>query len=118
LIITDWLSGDCKQWGPHVARLVELEKLALFPESESGYCAALERNGFSVVGVRDDSDSYKEYNRQVIARLQDTALRESHLKVMSEAELAAAIDGYEAIVCALETGELRVVNFVAKIKTT
>ncbi|MDQ5940280.1 MAG: hypothetical protein QG632_6 [Candidatus Dependentiae bacterium] len=116
LIITDWLSSESKKWGPNVARLVELEKLSLFAESESGYCATLERNGFSVLSVRDDSGSCIEWNRQIIARLQDPALRESHLKVMTELERVAAIEGYEAIIHAMEQGEARMVNLVAKVK--
>ncbi|MDQ5890492.1 MAG: hypothetical protein QG604_366 [Candidatus Dependentiae bacterium] len=115
-VINDWLSFDNGQWGPHIARLVELEHLALYAETEQRYAELLERNGFSVLAIVDQSGEYHRYNEEIVARLSDPELREQHLRCFSEAELAAAIEGYRAIVGAHETGELRVLRFLARKK--
>lgn len=112
LVITDWLSSDEKKWGPHIARLVELENLILFPESERGYIELLQNCGFTLVSVRDDSSSYQAYNQEIVENLKGAAKQHD---LFSNSELEASIDGYQSIAKALKAGELRVIRFVAKI---
>ena len=75
LVITDWLSSDEKKWGENIARLVELENLALYPESELGYIDVLQRNGYKVLSVRDDSPSYFRFNNNIVNHLKDPKLQ-------------------------------------------
>jgi phosphoethanolamine N-methyltransferase len=114
LVITDWLSSEDRKWGENIARLIDLENLALYPESESGYIKSLTNNGFSLNSVRDDSAEYLRYNHEIIARLQRLKNIQSYSDLFTEAELEASIDGYTSIAKALETGELRVIRFVAQ----
>ncbi len=114
LVINDWLSSEEKQWGENIAKLVELENLALYPESESGYREVLEQGGFTIRSVRDESPVYLRFNRQIANRLKDPARRSALLRIFSEEELEASIVGYESIAKAIETGELRVLRFIAQ----
>ena len=113
LVITDWLSSAEKKWGENIARLVELENLVLFPESETGYNEILKKNGFNVLSVRDDSLVYMRYNREIVKRLQDPEQHQRLLNYFGETELKDAVDGYDSIAKAIEAGELRVMRFVA-----
>ncbi len=117
LVITDWLSSDEKKWGPNIARLLELEHLVLFPESESGYVEALEKNGFTLLSVRDDSQVYLRFNQQIVASLRNPAEHTALLNCFHGASLESSIAGYEAIVNAIASGELRVLRFVAQKNT-
>jgi phosphoethanolamine N-methyltransferase len=116
LVITDWLSSESKQWGEHIARLVELENLALFPESQTGYIELLQKNGFTLLSVRDDSFVYHGFNQQILGRLQDVTQHQTLLNYFNETELKASIDGYESIAKALEVEELKVFRFVVQKK--
>jgi hypothetical protein len=115
-VITDWLSSEEKKWGSHIGRLVELEHLVLFPESESGYVELLKRNGFTILSVRDDSGVYEKYNMEIIEHLKSYQQLEIPYQqnFKSQEELEASIEGYEAILKALKQGELRVLRFVAQ----
>lgn len=113
LVITDWLSSDEKKWGPHITRLVELENLILFPESERGYIELLQNSGFTLVSVRDDSALYYAYNQEIVENLREAPKRPDQF---SDSELEASIHGYQSIAKALEEGELRVLRFVAQKK--
>lgn len=114
LVITDWLSSDEKKWGENIARLVELENLALFPENESGYIEVLKKNGFTVLSVRDDSSVFFRYNVEIIERLKDPLRRKLLSTYFDEAGLQASIEGYESIARAFDVGELRCLRFVAQ----
>lgn len=114
LVITDWLSPEGKTWGENIKKLVELEHLALFPESEVGYIELLKRHGFTILSIRDDSSEYLQFNRKIIERLQDPWELGKYLSRFKEGELEVSIEGYKSIAKALESGELRVVRFVAK----
>lgn len=92
---------------------MELENLALFPESEAGYIELLKRNGFTVLSIRDDSSAYLRFNHEIVERLQDSARREAFLALF-ESGIEASIEGYESIAQALEVGELKVIRFVAQ----
>ena len=113
LVISDCLSSEEKRWGKNIARLVELEHLPMFSESESGYIEALKKNGFILHSVRDDTLICKRFNQEIVQRLQDPMLRPIHLNHFNELELKEAIEGYEAIVRALESGEMRILRFIA-----
>lgn len=114
IVITDWLSAEEKKWGKNMARLIELEKLVLHPENESGYIQHLEANGFSVESIRDESPKFLSHNLSIVKRLSDPLRREVLLNVFSQEELANAIDGYESIVKAFQIGELRTLRFVGR----
>lgn len=114
LVITDWLSSEEKGWGSNIAKLVELEHLTLYAESEKGYIELLRKNGFSVESVREDSFAYLAYNRKIIERLKEISKQQAYLDIFDSEELQASITGYSAIANALEEGELRVMRFVAK----
>ncbi len=114
LVITDWLSSDQKKWGKNIEKLVELEHLALFPETEAGYVELLEKNGFTILSVRDDSDVYLGFNQKIIERLQNPEQLGRYANCFTEKELEASIDGYKSIAKAIEEGELRVLRFVAQ----
>jgi phosphoethanolamine N-methyltransferase len=116
LVISDCISQENKQWGKNIARLVDLEHLPMFPESESGYIEALKKSGFTIHSVRDDSLISKRFNDEIVERLQDPILREVHLTHFTETELEDAIDGYKAIASALKSGEMRIVRFIASKK--
>lgn len=113
LIITDWLSADHKKWGPNIERLIELEHLALFPESELGYMLSFEKNGFKVLSVRDDSVAYSNFNQEIIDRLLNYKLLETDA-FSNQDEIQASIEGYESIKKALDQGELRVLRFIVQ----
>lgn len=113
LVITDWLSRDDCKWGEYISRLVELEGLELHPESEKGYVKQLEASQFFVRSVRDDSEYYAQFNREVIKRLADSSNFWEFNDLYTSQELQEAIEGYTSIVKALETGELRVMRFLA-----
>ena len=114
LVITDWLSSDKKQWGENIQRLVELENLALFPESEVGYIELLKKNGFTILSIRDDTSVYLGFNQKIIERLQDPKQLGIYSNRFKDGEREASIEGYESIVKALEIGELKVVRFVVQ----
>ena len=114
LVINDWLSADEKKWGKNIARLVELEHLPIYPENEKGYIELLKQNGFTLLSSQDDSLEYLRYNREIVDRLKDPARRQMLLKDFDEKGLQEAIEGYEAIATAIETGELKVFRFVAQ----
>jgi SAM-dependent methyltransferase len=113
-VITDWLSSDKKEWGENIKQLVELEHLALYPETKEGYKELLQRNGFTVLSIRDDSSVYFHYNRSIIENLNDPDNRPFLLHYFTEAELQSAVIGYESIAKALADKELRVFRFVAQ----
>ena len=113
LVITDWLSSDEKKWGGNIGRLVELENLALYPESEKGYVEVLQRNGFTVLSARDDSAAYLVFNRSIVERLKDSNNAPELSNYFTKSELADSIEAYEAIANALEVKELRVLRFIA-----
>ncbi|MBP9841079.1 MAG: methyltransferase domain-containing protein [Simkaniaceae bacterium] len=114
LVITDWLSSSNKQWGGNIARLVALENLALFPESKNGYIELLEKNGFTILSVRDDSCVYHRFNQEIVKRLQNDKEHQTFLTYFDEAGLEASIEGYESIVKALEVEELKIFRFVVQ----
>ncbi|MBP7074035.1 MAG: methyltransferase domain-containing protein [Rhabdochlamydiaceae bacterium] len=114
LVITDWLSSDHKKWGKNIEKLVELEHLALFPETEAGYIELLEKNGFTILSVRDDSYVYLGFNQKIIERLQNPEQLGRYVNCFNENELEASIDGYKSIAKAIEEGELKVLRFVAQ----
>jgi len=118
LIITDWLSSEKRQWGENISRLVQLENLALFPESHTGYIELLQKNGFTIISTRDDSYVYHRFNQEIIERLQDVTQRQMLLNCFNETELKASIEGYESIVKALEVEELKVYRFVVQKNET
>lgn len=109
LIITDWLSADDKKWGQNIAKLVELENLILFPETEKGYIQTLEQNGFTVLSVRDESVAYRKYNLSIVEKLTAMLPHSKNKQVIED-----SITGYRSIAHAMETGELRVLRFIAK----
>lgn len=113
-VITDWLSAETKEWGPHVSKLIELEHLALFPESKSGYLELLQKNGFTLLSVRDDSLAYLRFNQAICEKLQAAILSKTLSDIFDEKELQASIDGYQSIAKALEMGELKVFRFVGQ----
>lgn len=114
VLICDCLSREDKKWGKDIARLVELEHLPMYPESESGYIETMKKNGFALHSFRDDTLICIKFNREVISRLRDPMLRSIHLNYFTESELQDAIEGYASIVSALESGELRIVRFLAQ----
>jgi phosphoethanolamine N-methyltransferase len=103
LLITDWLSSEKGVWGHEVARLIELEHLTLYPLSQSAYQSLLAP--FGAVAMRDDSAEYLSFNQKIIQRLSTYSS-----PLFDSSSLASAIEGYEAIARALETGELRVLR--------
>jgi ubiquinone/menaquinone biosynthesis C-methylase UbiE len=113
-VITDWLSSEDKRWGKNIERLVELENLILFPESENGYIELLKKNGFTLLSLRDDSLVYLKYNREIIEGLQNRIDKQIFLEYFNENELKAAIVGYQSIVKALEVRELQIFRFIAR----
>jgi phosphoethanolamine N-methyltransferase len=113
ILIYDCVSREDKKWGKDIARLVELEHLPMYPESESGYLETMKKNGFALHSFRDDTLVSIKFNREIIQRLQDPLLRLVHLNHFTESELQDAIEGYESIVSALKSGELRIVRFLA-----
>lgn len=114
LIICDALSSEERKWGEHIGKLNELESLDMYPESETGYINTLKKHGFSILSVRDDKIPCQKWTQDIINHLQDPTQMQEHLKVFTQAELSAAIEGYEAMAKAMEVGELRVIRFVAK----
>lgn len=113
LVLSDALSGETRMWGEHIGRLNELESLNMYPESESGYKALIEQHKFILKSVRDDDKQCHQWTLELINRLKDTSMRSEHLTYFDESELAAHIEGYEAMRKALEAGELRSVRFIA-----
>ncbi len=113
LVITDWLSSDIGKWGSHMGKLIELEHLSIYPESEKDYVSCLEKSRFKIVSVRDDSTLYRDYNMGIAE-----SLRTARLELLTghedRAAMQASIEGYESIAKAIEVGELRVIRFVAK----
>jgi len=114
LVITDWLSSEDRRWGENIARLVELENLALFPESKAGYIELLKKNGFTLLSVRDDSCVYHRFNQQIVERLQDVTQHQTLLNYFDETGLKASIEGYKSIAKALEVEELKVFRFIVQ----
>jgi len=114
LVISDCLSSEEKKWGKNIARLVELEKLPMFAENENGYIELLKENGFNLLSIRNDTSVVLKYNQEIINNLQDPLRHQNLLNYFDEAELEAAIEGYASIVNALESGELKILRFVAK----
>lgn len=110
LVITDWLSSKEKVWGRNIARLIKLEKLILYPESETDYIEALQKNGFSILSVRDDSLIYKKYNQDIVEKLQALMIQSD------DSALENSLKGYQSIVKAIEEGELKILRFIAQKK--
>lgn len=113
LVISDALSSEARVWGEQITRLNELEDLNMYPESESGYIEQLQQHHFILQSVRDDDKPCHKWTLELINRLKDPAMRTTHLQYFQENELEAHIEGYEAMLKALETGELRSVRFIA-----
>ncbi len=109
LVITDWLSSEDGMWGENILGLMELEKLALFPETKSRYVDLLKKSGFRVLSVRDDSFVYHRFNEEIVRRLE-----RGFTSCFNEEELKASIEGYNRIIKALKVGELKVFRFVAQ----
>lgn len=112
-VISDWLSSKKKDWGEHMQKLMDLEKLDIFAEEEAGYVDLLEQSGFRVVKARDDTPHYIKYNQEVIDRLRHMMKLPLLPDWFTLEELRASVQGYEAIVNALKRGELRVLRFIA-----
>ncbi|MES2345375.1 MAG: methyltransferase domain-containing protein [Chlamydiota bacterium] len=96
LVISDCLSSQEKRWGKNIARLVELEKLPIFAESESGYIELLKKNGFNLLSVRNDTLVILRHNQEIIKKLKDPLQHQNLLNYFDEVELEAAIEGYES----------------------
>lgn len=113
LVISDALSSEARIWGEQITRLNELEDLNMYPESKAGYIKELQKQHFQLLSVRDDDTECQKWTRELIARLKDPSMRSTHLQYFKEHELDAHIEGYEAMLKALETGELHSVRFIA-----
>ncbi len=114
LVIIDWLSSEERKWGENIHKLMEMEHLTLYPESESGYVQVLKESGFTVHSIRDLSIDYQKYNLDIAKNLADPAKQQAHLKFFDQQSLDASVVGYTSIAKALEIGELRVMCFIAQ----
>lgn len=114
LVISDALSSEARVWGEQISRLNEMESLNMYPESQSGYITLLKNHNFLLQSVRDDDKPCHKWTQEIIDRLKNPANRAQHLEYFDTAELEAHIQGYEAMLKALETGELRSVRFISK----
>lgn len=112
LVIIDWLSFE-EKWGENMMELIELEHLSLYPITERKYIECLERNGFRILSVRDESDTYALYNQLIITKLKRVIKEQSYPKQFSETDINATIEGIADTNRAFEAKELREMRFVA-----
>lgn len=113
LIINDFLSSIKGDWGDHVKRLVELEGLSIYAETIDGYVEVLNKAQFKGTKVLNLTEKYALYNQEIICRLKTSEKREAFIHSFSEKLHVETIEGYSAIVQAMQKGEGMVVQFVA-----
>lgn len=112
LVITDWLSPIQGLWGENIHKLIELENLTIFAETESNYMEMLKDSGFKKVSIRDEGHIYKNFNEEIVESLKKE--RDLFLNHFDEVTFEASVLGYESIARAIELGELRVLRFIAE----
>lgn len=104
LVIVDWLSPTQGIWGKNIKKLIELEHLSLFADTETHYIATLKKSGFTAISSRE----------AIVDSLKDASQRSRFLKHFDKETLQASIEGYQAIANALGEGELKTVQFIAQ----
>lgn len=114
LVINDWLSSKHGQWGENVQKMIDLEGLTLFADTEERYLMHLKQCGFTETTSRNDSQVFEMYNRSIVQKLKTPDCAKRMVEQFGEGVLKDNIDGYTAIAEAMRTGELQVLNFIAR----
>lgn len=113
LIVNDFLSSIKGNWGEHVKRLVELEGLSMYAETIDGYLEVLNEAQFKGIKFLNLAEKYALYNEEIIYRLKTSEKKEDFIHSFNKKLHAEAIEGYRAIVQAMQKGEGMTVQFVA-----
>lgn len=114
LVICDWLSPNNSSWGERVQKLIDIEGLTLFPFTLRQYQELLHQAGFSNVTIRDDSQRYADFNKDIVKKLHQTEVQERLKQLQGPLSVQENITSYQSVADAFEHRELRAVNFVAQ----
>lgn len=111
-LVDDWLGPVKGQWGGNIKKLIELEKLELFSETETGYREILTNTGFQNICMKNVSTDYSHYNTEIANRLDSLEANDKAalLEKFGPTFLVDAASGYRFIAQAQATRELLVFN--------
>lgn len=115
LLVNDWLAPYKKAWGPSMQKLIDLEKLILFPETTAGYQDVLTKVGFKNITITNVTHEYYSYNRDIVTHLENlsTDKKEPLLQKFGATFITDAASGYRFIADAMDKEELFVQNIFA-----
>lgn len=114
LVINDWLAPQQGKWSGGIKRMMEIEDLTLFAETEKNYIQLLKDAGFDTVTSRNDSKLYQKYNEQICVEL-DGSRKQEFIKLLgSQEEHQTNLEGYKIISDAFKNQELFSYTFVAQ----
>lgn len=108
LLIHDWLAPCRKTWGPLIQKLINLERLILFPETTFGYKSIITKMGFKNISITDVTQEYCGYNREIVTYLETLSpeKQEALTKKFGASFIADAASGYHFIAEAMDAREL------------
>ena len=113
-VVNDWLSPDGIGFGELVDKMCALEDLTLYPTTMTQYVGVLTEAGFLVESMTSENKEYAQYNADIIARLQQQAIKVQFLAIYSEAEFQESIDAYGWISQAFAQETLLLRRFVSR----
>lgn len=115
-LINDWLSPDGKSFGKKIDHMCKVEGLELYPTSESSYKEILEKAGFEIELIEDETPAYADYNWAVVKRLNQEEIRSQFLALFGEKDYAESLKSYGFITDAFANKETLVRRFLTKKK--
>jgi hypothetical protein len=92
--------------------MAQKESLSLFSLSEKNYLNLLSKAAFINTKTEDQGKNYAKYNKQISKRLLNQEIKDSFIQRFGSQKLKDAVKGYQLIAQAIETGELRVMQFI------
>ncbi len=113
LVIDDWLSPVDYLWDDLVKQFCEIENLSLFPIARQRYFDIIQQAGFENIQMNDVSESYADYNMQIINRLRKANLAELFQKKFGEKLWQDSIEAYQLIADAMKNKKIIVMNIRA-----
>lgn len=113
LVIDDWIAPKDGQWGDEIQRMMEIENLSLFAQSQESYIKDLQDAGFNVTSVKDDSKFYADYNRKICFDLEGPK-KEKFLELLGQKGYQENLAGYRMIAESFENQELYSITFVVE----
>lgn len=114
LVINDWLAPQQGKWGGGIQRMMEIEDLTLFAETEKNYIQLLKDAGFDSITSRNDSKLYQKCNEQICVELDGPKKQKFTTLLGGQEEHKTNLEGYQLIAQAFANQDLFSYTFVVQ----